>query len=239
VKRFVTRLAALATVGAAVGFVPTAHAQPAAPPAGGAAQPAPRAQRICIVNIAKVLRDYNKANFKGQQITEKRQAYVVQVNALREKLAEINKQFTVSMIPDEKKKYQEQALAIQRQVEDIDRKAQAELTQLSNDTIVQVYQEIRTVIKDIAEANNLDMVLCYPAASKQEDEASPQVAQLMLQTPAMIPFYHKGMDITDVVSKTLNGRHPSPPAKTPEVSATGGMGTPPPTPPGTAGLPPR
>ena len=122
-KRFVTRLAALATVGAAVGFVPAANAQPTGAPAAPAA---PRPQRICIVNIAKVLRDYNKANFQGQQITEKRQAYVVQVNALREKLVEINKAHTVSMIPEEKKKLQEQALAIQRQVEDIDRKAQAE-----------------------------------------------------------------------------------------------------------------
>ena len=207
-KRFVTRLAALATVGAAAGLASTATAQPGAP----APQSQP-SQRICIVNIAKVLRDYNKANFQGQQITEKRQAYVVQVNALREKAVEINKLFQTSMIPDEKKKYQEQALAIQRQVEDIDRKAQAELTQLSNTTIVAVYQEIKSVIKEIAEANNLAMVLCYPAASKPEDEASPQVAQLMLQTPAMIPFYHRNMDITEVVVKTLNARNPAPEVK--------------------------
>ncbi|HVK13845.1 MAG TPA: OmpH family outer membrane protein [Gemmataceae bacterium] len=216
-KRFVTRLAALATVGAAVGFVPAAHAQPA----GGAAAPAP-SQRICIVNIAKVLRDYNKANFQGQQITEKRQAYVTQVNALREQLAKINKDHNLTQVQDDKKKLAEQALAVQRQIEDIDRKAQTELTQLSNTTIVAVYQEIKTVIKDIAEANNLAMVLCYPAASKPEDEASPQVAQLMLQTPAMIPFYHRGMDITETVIKTLNGRYPAPEVKKPDVTTTGG-----------------
>jgi Skp family chaperone for outer membrane proteins len=222
VKRFVTRLAALATVGAAVGFVPAAHAQGT----GGAANTAQPSQRICIVNIAKVLRDYNKANFQGQQITEKRQAYVLQVNGLREKLVKIQKDHQNSMVPEQKKQLAEQALAIQRDVEDIDRKAQAELTQLSNTTIVAVYQEIKTVIKEIAEANGLAMVLCYPAASKPEDEASPQVAQLMLQTPAMIPFYHRGMDITEVVVKTLNARHPAPEVK--PVSNT----VPAPTPPG-------
>jgi Skp family chaperone for outer membrane proteins len=223
VKRFVTRLAALATVGAAVGFVPAANAQGTTPASGTApAAPAPRAQRICIVNIAKVLRDYSSANYKGQLITEKRQAYVTKVNGLREQLVTIQKQHQTSQIADEKKKFAEQALGVQRQIEDIDRQAQTELTSLSNDTIVQVYQEIKSVIKDIAEANTLDMVLCYPAASKPEDESSPAVAQLMLQTPAMIPFYHRGMDITDVVVKTLNARNPLPAgAKLNPVGGTG------------------
>ena len=183
---------------------------------------APRPQRIVIVNIAKVLRDYDKANFQGAEITKRRQEYVTQVNALREQLAVVQKDFTNAQVPEEKKKHQEKALAIQRKVEDIDREAQLELTKVSNDTIVRVYQEIKGVIADIATTNNLDMVLCYPAASKAEDENSPQVAQLMLQTPAMIPFYHKGMDITEVVVKTLNARYPS--AKPTAAAPTPGTG---------------
>lgn len=203
-KRTFIRLATIAVVAAALACVPAASAQA---PAGSA--PAPRPQRICIVNIAKVLRDYKKANFQGAEITKKRQAYVTVVSTKREQMAGINKLFQASQVPDEKKKLQEQALSIQREIEDIDRKAQAELTQLSNDTIVQVYKEIKGVITDIATTNNLDMILAYPAASKTEEENSPQVAQLMLQTPALIPFYHRGMDITDVVVRTLNARYPS------------------------------
>jgi Skp family chaperone for outer membrane proteins len=217
VKRFVTRLAALATVGAAVGFVPTANAQP-----GGAAAPAPQSQRICIVNIAKVLRDYNKANFQGAEITKKREYYVKQVQAYREKLTQLNKDFQGATNPELKKQIEEQARATQRKIEDIDREAQRELTQLSNDTIVRVYQEIKGVIYDIAKTNSLDMVLCYPAASNEKDENSPQVAQLMLQTPALIPFYHHGMDITKVVTDTLNARYPSPPAPTADTVAPAG-----------------
>ena len=221
-KRTFTRLAALATVGTALACAPEAGAQPGAAPAGGGtpAPAAPRAQRICIVNMPKVLREYNKANFQGQEITEKRQAYVSVVTTKREKLAEINKLFNGAANPEQKKMYQEQALQVQREIEDIDRKAQAELTQLSNDTIVRVYQEIKGVIADIAKANNLDMVLAYPAATKPEEENSPQVAQLMLQAPALTPFYHRGMDITDVVVQTLNARYPSPPAKVTQTSNT-------------------
>jgi Skp family chaperone for outer membrane proteins len=92
-----------------------------------------------------------------------------------------------------------------------------ELTKLSNDTIVRVYQQIKGVIEDIAKFNNLDMVLAYPAATKVEDENSAMVATLMLQTPALIPFYHNKVDITEVVTATLNKKYPSPePPATPK-----------------------
>jgi Skp family chaperone for outer membrane proteins len=170
--------------------------------------------------MPKVLKEYNKANFKGAEITQKRQNYVNLVTAKREKLNELNKLYQTTTVKEQKDQYQAQALAVQRDIEDIDRKAQTELTQLSNDTIVQVYQEIKGVIADIAKTNNLDMVLAYPAATKAEEENSPQVAQLMLQAPALTPFYHRGMDITDVVVQTLNARYPSPPP--PAISTAGG-----------------
>ena len=47
------------------------------------------------------------------------------------------------------------------------------------------------------------MVLAYPAATKPEEENSPQVATLMLQAPALMPFYHKGMDITHNVMEVF------------------------------------
>jgi len=224
VKRTFTRLAALATVGLAFALTPAANAQGTT---GGASSPRP--QRIMIVNIAKVLRDYNKANFKGAEITKKREVYVKQVQALQDQVTAINADYVKATNPEVKKQLEEKARGLQRQIEDIDRQAKRELTQLSNDTIVQVYQEIKSVIFDIAKTNNLDMVLCYPAATKPEDENSPQVAQLMLQTPALIPFYHSGMDITKYVVDTLNARYPSPPAPVTQTGATGapaGTGTP-------------
>ncbi|MSR51706.1 MAG: OmpH family outer membrane protein [Gemmataceae bacterium] len=208
-KRNYTRFAAIAAIGSVLAFGSAVEAQA---PTGGTTPPpaaaAPRAQRIVIVNIAKVLRDYQKANDQGAEITRKRQAYVSQVQVLRDKVVAVNAEFQKAPNPDVKKRLQEDALVIQRQIEDIDRRAQVELTQLSNDTIVRVYKEIKGVIFDIAKTNNLDMVLCYPAASKEEDDNSPQVAQLMLQTPALIPFYHSQMDITHVVVATLNQRYP-------------------------------
>ena len=88
-KRIFTRLAAFATLGTAIALSPAVVAQT---PAGGGKEAAPpTSQRIVIVNIAKVLRDYNKANFKGAEITKKRQTYVSQVNALRGQLKKVVK----------------------------------------------------------------------------------------------------------------------------------------------------
>lgn len=219
-KRLLSRLAMVAIVGASLGMVPAAQAQ-----GNGAAAPS---QRICIVNIAKVLRDYHKANANGEEITKLRSGYVSQVNTLRDKLAGIQAAYAKSAIPEEKKKLEEQARAVQRQVEDIDREAQEKLTKMSNETIVRVYQEIKSVITDIAKTNGLALVLCYPGPSKVEDETNPAVAQLMLQTPALIPFYHDRMDITSVVLETLNKRHPAPAGYDPtKVTPAGGMNTPP------------
>jgi Skp family chaperone for outer membrane proteins len=231
VKRIFTRLAALATFGVALAYSSAASAQGT----GGTTPPPPsqpRSQRIVIVNIAKVLRDYNKANFLGAEITKKREFYVGQVTKLRTELSDIQKQYQSVQIPEQKRQLEEKAKAVQRKIEDIDRDAQRELTGLSNDTIVRVYQEIKGVIYDIAKTNNLDMVLCYPAASNEKDENSPQIATLMLQTPALIPFYHQNMDITEVVIKTLNIRYPSePPAKVTQTGGTSGGTLPPPVPP--------
>ena len=171
--------------------------------------PAPRPQRIVIVNIAKVLRDYNKANFLGAEITKKRERMWRGRPSIAPNWRIIKSSTIRPPIRTSRSSLQDKAVAIQRKIDDMDRQAQRELTALSNETIVRVYQEIKGVIYDIAKTNNLDMVLCYPAASRPEDENSPQVAQLMLQTPALIPFYHHGMDITEVVTKTLNARYPS------------------------------
>ena len=173
-----TKFKALAALAVGVALVGVSQAQtpPAKPadPAPAAARP----QRVVVVNIAKVLREYTKANYEGQNITKRRQFWVTKITPLQEKLKAANAEFSKAATVDLKKKAQEDALAIQRQIEDLDRQAQEELTKMSNDTISNVYKEIRHVIAEMAKANQLDLVLCYPGASKPEDESSPVVARL-------------------------------------------------------------
>ena len=181
--------------------------------------PAPTVKsKIGLVNIAKVLREFGKANERGEDIALRRRSYLMQVGKVREDMGEINKKLAQSNDPKEKETLQQTILAKTRTIEDIDRTAQKELTDLSNNTITQVYSEIKMVVSAVAVNYSLEMILCYPDATTAEEAKSPTVAQLKLQTPALMPFYHSpSMDYTEVVIKTLNSNFPSkaPAAKAP------------------------
>jgi Skp family chaperone for outer membrane proteins len=170
------------------------------------------------VNIAKILKDYDKANAMGKQISELRQGYLTKVNDLRMQLSEKNKMLPTISDSAKKEALDKEMRAITRQIEDIDQQAQKTLGEMSNNTVVTVYKEIKETITAIAEANGLELVMAYPDASEQKDMDSPVVAQIKLQTPALMPFYHKNIDITKYVVDTLNQRYPAP-------KSTAGAGT--------------
>ena len=221
-KRTLTCLSALAAF-AGIGLFESSAVAQMPPASGNPPATQPSRPRIALVNIAKVLREFNKANADGQAITKKRQEYVDRVRPMREKLAALSKTLQATADPVQKERIQKDALAQNRMIEDLDQEAQRVLGEMTDKTIVDVYQSIKTTINDIAVANNLDLVMCYPDASNADDEKKPAIAQIKLQTPALIPFYHRGMDITDVVVVTLNRRHPAPPVVTP----VGGTAVPP------------
>jgi Skp family chaperone for outer membrane proteins len=172
----------------------------------------PYRPKMALVNIAKVLKDYEKANAMGKQISELRKGYLDRVDAYRKQMTDMNKEMMKTPDISAKEKIQSEMTAIQRKIEDIDREAQAKLGEMSNNTVVSVYKEIKETIAAIAESNGLELVLAYPDASEAKDMDSPVVAQLKLQTPALMPFYHKNLDITSYVIQTLNQRYPAPKA---------------------------
>ena len=188
-----------------------------------AAAPTPTVRsKVGLVNIAKVLREFAKANERGEDIALRRRSYLEQVGKVRNDMNEINKKLAQSADPKEKESLQQSILAKTRTIEDIDRTAQKELTDLSNGTITQVYSEIKQVVGAVAVNYSLEMILCYPDATTAEEARSPTVAQLKLQTPALMPFYHSpSMDYTEVVIRTLNSNFPAktPATKTPAMTA--------------------
>lgn len=165
--------------------------------------------RVGYVNIAKALRDYDRGNREGYKITELRKGYIAKADAERKALAQLNDKAQAENDPKAKTALQQQATAIQRRIEDIDKEAQAALTEKSNRAIAEVYAQFRTVTAELARDHGLDVVEGFPAASKAEDEKSPQVGQLMLQTPALIPFYlNPDFDYTAEVIERLNKKYP-------------------------------
>ncbi len=204
-NKLLVSLSAMVTLGLVAYWVSVIAAQQAV-----AVQAPPQRSKIAVFNIAKVLRNYHKANFAGQEIQKKRQEYIVVVNSKRTELADKQKALSTATDPAVRDKIQKEALEIQRKIEDIDREAQKTLSQMSNDTIVRVYADIKGVVEAVAVANGFELVFAYPDASLPTEENTPAVAQLKLQTPAAMPFYHRHMDVTEVVIQTLNAKFPAP-----------------------------
>ncbi len=168
--------------------------------------------RIAYVNIPKVLRHFERANAEGAKISQQREAYVNQVKTERAALENLTDQYQATDDEQILKTLQEQALATQKRIEAIDKEAQQQLTERSNGTIVEVYTQIRSVIEALAKDRGLDVIEAFPAPTVPEEERSPQVAQLMLQSPALMPFYVKReLDLTDEVIERLNKKYPAQP----------------------------
>jgi Skp family chaperone for outer membrane proteins len=182
--------------------------------------------KIAVFNIAKVLRQYNRANQDGKEIAKKRQGYLEQINTYRNQIADKNKQLAATVDQKQKDSLQESVYALNQEIDKLDRAASKVLSEMSNDTIVKVYKEIQGLVKEVAEVNGFELILAYPDASDEKEKNTPLVAQLMLQTPALMPFYvNSSLDITDYIIKNLNTRYPAPPVDPKELQPAAGPGT--------------
>ena len=192
-------------------------AQPASQPTSATA-PQPMRPRIALVNMTKVLREFKKANEDGKVIGTQSQYYAEKIRALRIAQDDVRKSLQMANTISDKETYQKKYIAMQRQIEDIDRQGKNSVGELSEKIVLEVYQNVKTTITDIAVANNFDLVMVYPDISAADDEKKPEIARMKLSTPALLPYYHRNMDITEYVIKTLNMRYPVSQSSTPAPS---------------------
>ena len=95
-----------------------------------------RSLKMGVVNVAKVLKEFDKAEMEGNSIAQCRQGYIDEVKPLREDLAQLGRDIANARTEDEKKRIREKSVKLNRQIEDIDREAQKELSHLSDQVIV-------------------------------------------------------------------------------------------------------
>ncbi len=218
-KRVFALLMATATLAGIVLTVGMTQAQtnPANPPAGATSSSS--RGRIAVVNLAKVLKEFEKANVEAKRMQELRQAYLSRVTEKKNQIAEQQRALAQAAKPPLRDQYEKQITDLQREIQDISRQGDKELSRISDDTIVAVYKDIYTVIDRIAVANNIELVLCYQDYIDPKDAFSPVVARMKLQSQAAMPFYHRNMDITDAVVSTLN-KYFKPSGVTPTTGTT-------------------
>jgi Skp family chaperone for outer membrane proteins len=203
-------------------------AQPPANPGTGvrpvnATQPAPTTPmtappmpgtRVAIVNINKVLKNYNKAQQLNKNIREKVQAYAKQINDRKEDLQKKQIELAKPAItPQDKERLEKEIVNLQRMLQDIDNDARKTISKEQSDIAIAIFREIEGVVRAVATSNNFDIVLSYPdATDEQEMYTQENVVRKLASQAAMPLFYKPHVDMTSAVITTLNQSYPAPPA---------------------------
>lgn len=184
-------------------------------PAATQTAPAVVPTRTAVLNINKVLKNFNKAQQLNTMISNKVNAYGAQINERREKLVKLQGDMQKVVDPAQKEAIEQQARVLDREMQDIDAQAKKDISNQQGTIAVAIYKDIEGVIQRVAVANNFDLVMSYPDAIGDGEMYSVQNVVRKLASQAAIPMYYKGhIDISDAVVQTLNLQFPVAPPPT-------------------------
>jgi Skp family chaperone for outer membrane proteins len=223
----VTGLATFACIGV---FGALLWAQP--PQASGQTPPQgePATLKVGVVNMVKVLKQFDKANYLGETLIK--EATTEEQNLKKEQEALAAEKARIAQIQDKAQReaaergFQDKEFKFSQVMMDYRKKYQEKQGQMA----VEVWDNIGRVIDVIAKTKRLELVLTYPDAVTDKDRNTPAAAfQKLAPQAANVAWAHPGLDITDHVIATLNHNFKPPAGVTPasgKVPAPGSNGTP-------------
>jgi Skp family chaperone for outer membrane proteins len=228
----------------AVGLQALAQTGAARPPIQQTSATAPGAAtgvvpiRTAVVNINKVLKNFNKAQQLNNFISTKVNGYGQQITAKRDELTKLQGEIAKAVTAEQKDQLQKRGLQLEREMQDLDVEARKDISAQQGTIAVGIYRDIEGVIQRVAVANGFDLVLSYPDATADAEMYSQPNVVRKLASQAAIPIYYKPhIDITDAVVQTLNATFPvaapaaaapaaAPAANTPAVAPAGATARP-------------
>lgn len=215
-NRVMVFLAALAGIGGAVSLAGRTQAQAPA----GAAQPAPTPKaggRVAVFNVARVMKEYQRWQYFAATMNNKRMAEATALAKLQNEIVQLQEKAKTEPVQAKQEELGRQAVAKKRELEDKERQARKVLDEESQSHLKNLYAEIQTAVKAIAEANGYDLIMAYPDALTDEEKNSPMYFDLKMRPPAAMPFYiSPSADISNVLVQTLN-THYKPPGPIPAM----------------------
>jgi Skp family chaperone for outer membrane proteins len=198
-----------------------------AQPPGGA-PPAPQVQQarptIAVFNMAAVMRDYGKAQYQVYMLNKKRNEMTADLVKWRSEYVKLQQEIQQQQVADIRDRMAKQLLELARKIEDKDREVNRVLNEDATAIISQLYDDIKTVVDKTAEMNGYHIVFAYPDAVSEKERNDPMIKELKLKPPAAQPFFvAKHVDVTGVVTQTLNAWYPSPTPPKDDPAAKGGL----------------
>jgi len=171
-------------------------------------------QKIGFFNIAKVMRNYDRAKTAVARLNDRRVRMSANLLGLRGMYTELqvavqNEKLkpVIAANPDHLEQMTTGMVLLARRVEDLDRECNRLLNNQASEVIGELHDEIRGVVVDLAREHGLSAVMAYPDATTPEEANNPMVKEMRLKPPAAHPFYlDPSVDYTDELLERLNAR---------------------------------
>ena len=203
-------LAACAAVVAGAAFVTGTSIPPkpfAEPPKIEARALGTLGQKTGYFNIARVMREYKRANAHVAAVAERQKLALAQVKGMRDMYVELQAAAQQTTDANERHRIGREMVAISRIVEDYERAQSKAHHERSAEIIAELFREIEATVADMARARGLAVVLAYPAPVTPQEAENPVVMELTLKPPAAYPFYlDPSVDYTDELLQRLNAK---------------------------------
>jgi Skp family chaperone for outer membrane proteins len=162
--------------------------------------------RVAVVNINKVLKDYQKAQKLNNDIKTEVQQFAQRMEAKKAELTKLQAQLTQpGTLQAQREQIERTILAINRDLQDIDNEARKVISKKQGDIAVMIFREIESVIKSVATSQGYDIVFSYPDGTTPEEMYSQDNIVRKLAAQAAMPLFYKPQnDVTQHVIVTLN-----------------------------------
>jgi hypothetical protein len=155
------------------------------------------------------MKDYGKAQYQVYLLNKQRTDLSADLVKWRAEYTKLHQDIQLQQVPALKEQMTRQLLDLAHKIDVRDRDVTKALNDQATAIISQLYDDIKLVVDKTAEMNGYHIVFAYPDAVDAKEMNNPMIKELKLKPPAAQPFYiAKQVDVTGVVTQTLNAWYP-------------------------------
>lgn len=168
----------------------------------------PLRTRVAMVNLAHVVKNYQKFQNLQREFEETYKTFDKQLESKRQLLVQYQAEAQkVQADTAAREQWERKMRDLQREMQDMGEEAKKQLSKKQGDQVVIIYKEIEEAVQVYARSKDIELVLHYNDM-QPSDLYSPMNVSRKLGLGAAFPIYAApGMDITNDITTMLNTRY--------------------------------
>jgi Skp family chaperone for outer membrane proteins len=170
--------------------------------------PAPPRTRIAVINLAQVIKSYDKWKTFEESYKQAFGHYNAEFETRKAKGLQLKGDLG-KLAPDDPKAdaMKVELRKLDHEVQDLGEEAKKYLNKMQDEMAIQIYHEVNEAVEHYARANDIEMVMHFNDGITAQEILNPANVQRKLQNPACMPMYvTPGMNITGSIVEMLNQR---------------------------------